>query len=147
MNRRTVPLPLLKAWDEVYAQIPALACKGLCHESCGMVPMSAFEWHRIAQSYGGKVPGVRMADGQGAFCPILTTQKKCERYQIRPVLCRLWGVVESMKCPHGCKPERYLTEEEGFELLHYAEQLGMGPSSEQCEIVFHSTVKSPKNPT
>lgn len=42
---------------------------------------------------------------------------RCSLYSIRPVICRLWGVVESMPCPHGCKPERVLTDEEGFGLV------------------------------
>ena len=37
--------------------------------------------------------------------------------------CRLWGIVETMKCEWGCVPERYLTHEEGFEFLERAREI------------------------
>lgn len=53
-------------------------------------------------------------------CPYLTKEKLCGIYENRPLLCRLWGLVDEprMRCPHGCKPSpRYLTSEEGHALL------------------------------
>lgn len=41
----------------------------------------------------------------------------CSVYEDRPMLCRLWGLVEGMKCQWGCVPERYLTDREGREFL------------------------------
>lgn len=43
--------------------------------------------------------------------------------------CRLWGVVRALPCPWGCKPERYLTPKEGFQLLAECE----ARSREICE--------------
>lgn len=42
---------------------------------------------------------------------------RCSVYSARPVICRLWGVVPSMPCPWGCKPERMLTDREGLSLM------------------------------
>lgn len=42
---------------------------------------------------------------------------RCTVYEDRPASCRLWGVVESMECPWGCRPEKMLTFEEGHEIL------------------------------
>jgi len=55
-------------------------------------------------------------DGNYA-CPALD-EGRCTVYERRPSICRLWGVVESLACPHGCRPEpRALTDQEGFAFL------------------------------
>src|SRR2546429_6087610 len=37
---------------------------------------------------------------------------RCTVYEVRPMICRLWGMVEGMQCPHGCVPEGgHLTED------------------------------------
>jgi hypothetical protein len=37
-------------------------------------------------------------------CPALK-DGRCSVYDVRPTLCRLWGVVEDMPCPWGCVPD------------------------------------------
>jgi hypothetical protein len=131
-----LPLPVLRAFDAIYARIPALVCKGLCHDSCGVVPMSAFEWARLVARHG-KEPGVRLvdpADGK-PWCPFLTAARRCEHHAERPLLCRLWGTTEGMPCPHGCRPVRYLTDEEAYGLLREADEAGGGPTSRQIRVI------------
>lgn len=99
-------------------QVPKIECKGLCHHSCGPVPMSNAEFQLLKDAK--KLPQEGALD-----CPFLTSEKKCSIYEDRPMLCRLFGVVNHhmMRCPHGCEPERYLTEEESAALLKAAHKI------------------------
>lgn len=56
-------------------------------------------------------------------CPALDFIGRCMVYDKRPMICRLWGVVEDMKCHYGCEAERYLTREEGFTFLARAREI------------------------
>lgn len=68
-------------------------------------------------------PGtVIMSDGSdsylGAQCPLFDKGTgACSAYRDRPLLCRLWGVVEKLRCPHGCEPERMLSNVESAAML------------------------------
>ena len=53
-------------------------------------------------------------------CPLLR-HGRCTVYAQRPLVCRLWGVTESMECPHGCRPVRYLKYAQGQLLLRMIE--------------------------
>lgn len=72
--------------------------------------------------------GVRISDAESAlassdtfFCEALTDAKRCAVYDVRPLICRLWGAVEDMPCPYGCTPEpRFLTTQEAMILLSQA---------------------------
>jgi Fe-S-cluster containining protein len=55
---------------------------------------------------------------QGQWCPFLDLQsKRCTVHQIRPGICRLYGVTTGLKCKWGCKPERYLGFQQGHDWL------------------------------
>lgn len=58
-------------------------------------------------------------------CPFLDEESgDCTGHENRPMLCRLWGVVENLRCPFGCLPSPgYLTTEEGYRFLHEVERL------------------------
>jgi hypothetical protein len=102
---------LRQALEQIYADVPAIDCQGLCHESCGPIIVDKPERDSIQRRHGVEV-------GRLAWdCPALTLLKRCGVYEDRPLICRLWGVVESMPCEWGCRPERYLTDAEGFALL------------------------------
>jgi Fe-S-cluster containining protein len=99
--------------DDLYAQVPDVGCKGLCVNSCGSVAMSPEEQRRIAER-GVHLPLL------AAFvdhCPALRNGR-CSVYEVRPMVCRLWGAVEGMKCPFGCAPVfGYLSDATGQRLL------------------------------
>jgi hypothetical protein len=103
--------------EELYAELPALECKGLCAESCGPISMSRVEWQRVCRARGAELKASSL------MCPLLE-HECCSVYEVRPMLCRLWGLVESMKCPWGCVPERYLTDVEGYEFMERAAEIG-----------------------
>lgn len=104
--------------DSLYAEMPTLDCQGKCAESCGPIVMSRVEWERIIEKVGAEPHG-----GADLTCPLLTDER-CTVYSIRPTICRLWGLVESMPCPWGCKPSRVLTDVEGFAFLERAGAMG-----------------------
>lgn len=58
-------------------------------------------------------------------CALLRRDGACSVYVDRPLICRLWGVVETMPCPFGCRPERWLSEQEALELAALAFSLSI----------------------
>lgn len=99
--------------QEIYAAIPKIECKKLCAAYCGPVPFTPEERKRMIRVFGS-MP--KLSDGLscGALCSISGT---CNAYEARPFICRLWGVVPRLECPHGCKPERYLSTSEERKLM------------------------------
>ncbi len=107
------------ALQDLYDQVPAIpGCQGKCWVSCGPVEMSDRERQRARQA------GYRITDARDAtrqidtyWCEALTSEGRCAIYDLRPLVCRLWGTTEGMPCPHGCQPERWLTDDQSFELV------------------------------
>jgi Fe-S-cluster containining protein len=90
-----------RSLQRIYERLPHLACKGLCTDSCGPIEMSTRERVRIEQKAGRAVEYV---PASGA-CSMLDAHGRCSVYELRPMICRLWGMTEAMRCPHGCVPE------------------------------------------
>jgi len=87
-------------------QIPAFKCKEGCTDCCGMVPFSNWEWAQVKdQRIATKVK-----------CPY-ASKDGCEIYKDRPIICRLFGTVEKLKCPHGCRPDRRLSKKKEQEIM------------------------------
>lgn len=119
MSRRTPRqrerLSRIQRIREVYDQLPPMECKGQCWDSCGPIDMSPTERDQFRKR-GLPVPD--MIPTAGMRCPSLDFAGRCNAYDIRPMICRLWGVVEDMRCPHGCVPEGgHLSTVQGFTLL------------------------------
>jgi Fe-S-cluster containining protein len=118
--------------DALYAQLPALDCTGDCWVSCGPIDMTWREQARIRE-HGVKIPRAdplasieaALAGRDAEFCPALTRQHRCAVYDVRPLICRLWGLTESMRCPFGCQPRpRRLTDAEANALLTESMAIG-----------------------
>jgi hypothetical protein len=104
---------------ELWAKIPPVKdCKGLCANSCGPIECSSEERRLIEERTGRPLE----ARPPGLTCSMLKNGR-CTVYSIRPVICRLWGAVESMPCPQGCRPERMLSDREGLEIMVAAMRL------------------------
>ena len=119
MSRRPSAIQRLEA---TYRRIPQVACKGLCQESCGALGMSRLERRRLVQACGN---GPK-ADPATLTCNLLTADGRCSQYALRPAICRLWGALRSMACPHGCRPSRWLEEHESRAILAEVAELGGG---------------------
>lgn len=101
--------------EAIYARLPTIECQGLCWNSCGPISMSPAERDRI-EAAGVHIPPYTsergaawasniVAIGDERFdCPALTAMKRCSVYEIRPFICRAWGVGRGeMACPYGCR--------------------------------------------
>lgn len=115
------------ALRELYRELPTIACAGLCQQSCGPIEMTQVEFDLICRHLGRRPPHAIVEAGRGTVlllspdlnCPLLSAAGRCLAYGVRPLICRLWGLVEGMRCPHGCRPHpRLLTVQEGFEFMY-----------------------------
>jgi len=102
--------------DALYNALPTLRCQRKCQESCGPIVMSRREWERIIERIGYEPVG-----DETLICPLLDQHGRCTVYDIRPLICRLWGTVQKMKCPWGCVPAEWLTDAQAHALLRQAE--------------------------
>ena len=113
---------------EVYANVPQIACKGHCVESCGPIAMSRKEAQAIRKA-APRAPVMRVDDvyqlrvKNNLTCPLLK-QGRCSVYDVRPMICRLWGVVPEMPCEWGCTPIRTISSQEGRNLLRQSLEAG-----------------------
>jgi hypothetical protein len=124
--------------DALYAQLPELKCQGYCHDSCGPIAMSLRERARIIERARRPI-----TCGEYATCSMLTPERKCGIYDIRPLICRLWGLVKGMPCPYGCRPEGGLIDDaEGVRLLLEADRIGGPEQGERLLRLARETMES-----
>lgn len=113
--------------------LPTFRCRGKCQDQCSVVPMNAAEVRALQAAAGREFdvwpsPGLAQDAGRdftitppGSLrCPALDASGRCSGYAGRPMICRLYGMVEALRCPHGCEPSRWLDDHEAAELLGVA---------------------------
>lgn len=101
----------MRTLDQIYGEVPEVNCKGLCHKACGPIAFSQREALGISET-DGALPAM-MPNGQ---CDKLVNGR-CTIYQNRPLICRLYGAVTEMRCPHGCAPKKFLPDKDARRLL------------------------------
>ena len=91
------------------ARIPRFECNPGCSDCCG--PFLWNEWQAAEDERGLEYDQLK--------CEHLS-QGKCEIYEDRPILCRLFGASEheAFTCPHGCGPAITLTRSETMDILN-----------------------------
>lgn len=114
----------------LYARIPEVHCQGKCQACCSNIGMSFFEYSQIGMVAQMSVPlrPMRLLAESGApigeamsmdnsvrVCPWLK-DGACSIYAHRPFVCRFWGATMATRCPHGCVPDRWLSEREVYEI-------------------------------
>jgi hypothetical protein len=102
----------------IYASIPPMHCKGLCASACTLIPATEGEIAALAAACPDP-PNLG-----NPRCPYLTAKGRCAAYSARPLICRAYGVTKRMRCPHGCRPKRWLTDQEFRELHRRVEAIG-----------------------
>jgi Fe-S-cluster containining protein len=121
--------------DAIYARLPEIACRGLCSEECTAILMTPAERQRIRLASRISIPDTVMDGphapawtrelrvlapgylvGEDYRCPALTAENRCAVYDLRPLICRAYGLTRLMHCHYGCRPTRWLTEEEWKDL-------------------------------
>lgn len=125
-----MPYPLRQAkvgqLRRLYAEVPALECKGLCQDYCGVIAMTRLEAKRIVNVIGAEAAGTSLA------CPLLVAGR-CSVYDVRPLICRIWGTTADLVCPHGCQPARILGRDESAALIERARRIsGDSPGDVAC---------------
>lgn len=97
--------------DLIYIQVPKIDCKGKCSASCGPITAYDNEVDLFEKRTGKDFPdALEMLESGNLTCPHLNLLGRCDVYQNRPLICRLWGVAEGMPCVFGCTPERVLSD-------------------------------------
>lgn len=124
-NKRTSadrsPAGARAALVALYAELPKMQCQGLCADSCYSLVQTPLERDLVAD-----VTGVQLALVQAppTACPALGMLNTCTVYEVRPMICRLWGMSSGMRCQYGCEPEGgFLSGEQFYEFLARAAEL------------------------
>lgn len=106
----------------ILLNIPAHTKCNNCGKCCGLVPVTVQEIHTIKKYLLEHKQAQNFAvqhSKQGLTCPFRNEKdKKCEIYDVRPLICRLFGVVEGkfMQCPQG-----NTTKINGFKFMDFKE--------------------------
>lgn len=124
-----------KKLDALYKQIPEVECKGLCHESCTIVPASKLERKRVKDHLGKDIfrpttdpDGLHsklieiVQEGKVKDCAALK-EGRCTIYSIRPAICRIFGAATNLECPYGCKAKEPMSVSDGFALIKKIDDL------------------------
>ena len=91
---------------DLYDKIPPSQCKEGCFACCVQMIQYTPSEYRAMGSY----------DYNG-ICPHLDTENaRCKVYNARPLVCRLYGTSELLRC-EDCTAERFLDEEETRAIL------------------------------
>ena len=119
--------------DALLNKLPSFQCKEGCYDCCGPVMLSRLEYMRCVKASGRTAEDVKqqMQNNlkQGILtCPLLDNEtKKCSVYEVRPAICRLFGVVKGeLLCPHGYAPDEaaMISNEKSRAILQKVEELG-----------------------
>ena len=111
----------------IYDQVPPMAdCKGHCWISCGPASMTPWERRRLALAGHEVTPDELASKSPWDFwCEALGPDGRCMAYERRPLICRLWGAVDWLPCPWGCRPVGgWLPNETAFRLILEGNRLG-----------------------
>lgn len=119
----------LRRLRQLWRQVPQIECKQLCWDGCGPISASTLEMALMEQESGQplRVREHPLYPDGTRMCCHLTPEGRCGVYESRPMICRLWGVTEGLPCHHGCKPARYMTDNEGLALLALSLKVGGDP--------------------
>jgi len=110
-------------FTQIYAKVPTFRCKGLCQSNCSIISCSNWEAsraHECAQPNDVTDP---------YWCPFLS-DGRCSIYEIRPLICRLYGAAVGLECPHGCEVDgELLTKKVAGELVNLSLSAGRGQTT------------------
>jgi uncharacterized protein len=134
----------------LYSRIPTFKCVEGCSDCCGPVPASREERKRGPQlmslELAGQIVDILNAGGaspeelndapnlvewskKGAdclTCPyVVANGGGCAIYDDRPFLCRIFGTVPSLPCPHGAGPDRMLSTADERDIMRSYHELIM----------------------
>jgi len=106
---------------EVYSMIPKFECVDGCTECCGATLWTYIEWKLISDWLKERGREERFAKDIFEKCPYIENGK-CSIYEVRPLVCRLFGVTKRLKCPYR-EPEFYLPDEFADKLVEAVKRI------------------------
>jgi Fe-S-cluster containining protein len=125
--------------EELHASLPALECKGRCHDTCTAIDASELERERGVELPEQSAPDqlrAIAASGQVPRCPALGPLNTCTVYDVRPSVCRAFGLVhdpqaqllgatfkQPMMCDYGCVSDATMTTAEFWRIAAQIEAL------------------------
>lgn len=92
-----------------FSILPSLPCSS-CHcDCCGPVPLSEADVRRIrrhlASQPAAEVERVKVRQRDAMTCPFVDTERwRCFVYEVRPEVCRQFGQIAGLPCPHAPAP-------------------------------------------
>lgn len=100
----------------IFDELPEIDCQGECTDFCGVAPYGPHEDEFIREE---EDMGALPEPDADLTCNQLTEDGRCAIHPVRPLICRLYGLVKDprMRCPHGCEPEQWLDEEDARALM------------------------------
>ena len=106
--------------EELYAQIPNMNCPPGCSDCCCLVRFSRYEVAQISTSKIIRALFKHFRQATTQKCPHLAEENRCNIYQVRPFVCRLFGTAdtERLRCPKGVGPDKMLSAAEAEKLLN-----------------------------
>ncbi len=123
---------------KLYKKIPKIKCKGLCHPQCTIIGVSKIErkiiidklmfdpFMEIQQEDPLKkkyMQSITKCSEDSIRCPMLNMENKCNIYEDRPFVCRIYGVSKMLPCEYGCEPEEWISQMDAAKLKHEIEKL------------------------
>lgn len=111
--------------QKIADRIPAFECIPGCTDCCGPVPFSPSEWEAVTEKKDMPTTDtaellMKLSQGVSVTCPYAVKEVGCAIYEQRPIMCRIYGTVEDLRCPHGKRPETLFTVMQGKTILrHY----------------------------
>jgi uncharacterized protein len=122
-NKRQNQTAEADSLDAIYAAIPEVHCQGLCQQSCGPIGLFQVEVERLSLHLH-TLPTA----SPSLTCSKLSRQGRCTIYSDRPIICRLFGASQKLRCPWGCVPDRWLSDQEAHALFARIKALKSGKS-------------------
>lgn len=125
--------------ENLYSQVPTFKCLSHCTDCCGPIFFSGLEASRIKMKY--KPP-------TSTKCPF-TIKGECGIYEVRPMICRLFGAVNDPKlfCSFKCGPAFRIDPDHSkwllFEVQKLSEMAGYGSEPFQTHSAMLNSLKSP----
>jgi len=116
-----------EALEALYAELPAMQCQGLCSDSCYSLGQTRLEQQLVRDRTGVELD---LVQAPPTACAALTMLNRCGVYDVRPMICRLWGMTAGMRCQYGCEPEGgFLTGRQTYEFLARVAELDGDPEA------------------
>jgi len=114
---------MVNSLSKLYAKVPKMKCKEGCNECCECWHCGPLEYQNILNFLKEHNMEEKHVKNSLDPCPYIV-DGKCSIYPVRPLICRLYGVVfhKNLRCPY-VKPKRMLTFKKSKELFAELAQL------------------------